>query len=128
MTGFGEQPARCRGCRPAAGCRCCVLKAPTGAAAGCSTALVHMSDLEAGEQPASRHAPAQSPGQHGGSSSSSSNAQQQAAQLIQKNYRGYRERRQLQGMGLDAGARWSEVRPSFVRNSLMRCAADGNRP
>ncbi|OAF99052.1 uncharacterized protein CC84DRAFT_415475 [Paraphaeosphaeria sporulosa] len=71
-----------------------------------------MSDLEAGEQPASRHAPAQSaPGAqspaHNGASSS--NEQERAAQLIQKNYRGYRERRQLQGMGLDAGARWSEA-------------------
>jgi hypothetical protein len=35
--------------------------------------------------------------------------QKQAAQLIQRNYRGYRERRQLQGMGLDASARWAEV-------------------
>jgi hypothetical protein len=36
--------------------------------------------------------------------------QQKAAQLIQRNYRGYRERRQLQGIGLDASARWAEVR------------------
>ena len=36
-------------------------------------------------------------------------AQQQAAQMIQRNYRGYRERRQLQGIGLDASARWAEV-------------------
>lgn len=35
--------------------------------------------------------------------------QAQAAQMIQRNYRGYRERRQLQGMGLDASARWAEV-------------------
>lgn len=35
--------------------------------------------------------------------------QQQAAQMIQRNYRGYRERRQLQGIGLDASARWAEV-------------------
>jgi hypothetical protein len=35
--------------------------------------------------------------------------QKQAAQVIQRNYRGYRERRQLQGMGLDASARWTEV-------------------
>jgi hypothetical protein len=33
-----------------------------------------------------------------------------AAQMIQRNYRGYRERRQLQGIGLDASARWAEVR------------------
>jgi hypothetical protein len=32
-----------------------------------------------------------------------------AAQLIQKNYRGYRERRQLEGMGLDPSTRWVEV-------------------
>ncbi|KAJ4319418.1 hypothetical protein N0V94_003922 [Neodidymelliopsis sp. IMI 364377] len=35
--------------------------------------------------------------------------QQKAAQMIQRNYRGYRERRQLQGIGLDASARWAEV-------------------
>jgi hypothetical protein len=39
-----------------------------------------------------------------------SEEQEQAAQMIQRNYRGYRERRQLQGMGLDASARWAEVR------------------
>ncbi|KNG46588.1 iq calmodulin-binding motif protein [Stemphylium lycopersici] len=38
-----------------------------------------------------------------------SDEQKQAAQMIQRNYRGYRERRQLQGMGLDASARWAEV-------------------
>lgn len=37
--------------------------------------------------------------------------QQEAAQMIQRNYRGYRERRQLQGFGLDASARWAEVNP-----------------
>lgn len=35
--------------------------------------------------------------------------QRQAAEMIQRNYRGYRERRQLQGMGLDASTRWAEV-------------------
>jgi hypothetical protein len=35
--------------------------------------------------------------------------QEEAAQLIQRNYRGYRERRQLEGMGLDASSRWVEV-------------------
>jgi hypothetical protein len=35
--------------------------------------------------------------------------QQDAAQMIQRNYRGYRERRQLKGIGLDASARWHEV-------------------
>lgn len=35
--------------------------------------------------------------------------QERAAQMIQRNYRGYRERRQLEGIGLDANARWSEV-------------------
>lgn len=35
--------------------------------------------------------------------------EEKAAQLIQRNYRGYRERRQLAGMGLDASARWTEV-------------------
>lgn len=35
--------------------------------------------------------------------------QKQAAELIQRNYRGYRSRRQLEGMGLDPSARWTEV-------------------
>ncbi|KAI1605551.1 hypothetical protein PtrCC142_002263 [Pyrenophora tritici-repentis] len=44
--------------------------------------------------------------------------QRQAAQLIQRNYRGYRERRQLQGMGLDANARWAEaIRDAKWRNA-----------
>jgi hypothetical protein len=36
-------------------------------------------------------------------------AEEDAAQMIQRNYRGYRERRQLKGIGLDASARWAEV-------------------
>lgn len=39
----------------------------------------------------------------------SASEQKQAAEMIQRNYRGYRERRQLQGMGLDASARWAEA-------------------
>jgi hypothetical protein len=32
-----------------------------------------------------------------------------AARMIQRTYRGHRERRQLNGIGLDASARWAEV-------------------
>ncbi|KFY45187.1 hypothetical protein V494_01087, partial [Pseudogymnoascus sp. VKM F-4513 (FW-928)] len=32
-----------------------------------------------------------------------------AAELIQRNYRGYRERRQMRGWGLDPGSRWVEA-------------------
>ena len=32
-----------------------------------------------------------------------------AAKVIQKNYRGYRERRALEGYGLDSSTRWIEV-------------------
>jgi hypothetical protein len=39
-----------------------------------------------------------------------SGEQEQAAQMIQRNYRGYRTRRQLNGMGLDASSRWAEVK------------------
>ena len=35
--------------------------------------------------------------------------EQKAAELIQRNYRGYRERRQMKGMGLDASTRWLEA-------------------
>ena len=38
-----------------------------------------------------------------------SHEEEQAAQMIQRNYRGYRERRQLAGMSLDPSARWVEV-------------------
>ncbi|KAL1656966.1 hypothetical protein SLS61_000005 [Didymella pomorum] len=52
--------------------------------------------------------------------------QQKAAQLIQRNYRGYRERRQLQGIGLDASARWAEaVRDAKWRNATrLKSRAD----
>jgi hypothetical protein len=43
-----------------------------------------------------------------------SGEQEQAAQMIQRNYRGYRTRRQLNGMGLDAESRWDEVRHSIL--------------
>jgi hypothetical protein len=36
-------------------------------------------------------------------------SEEKAAATIQRNYRGYRERRQLKGIGLDASARWAEV-------------------
>lgn len=45
----------------------------------------------------------------GRKSDTGTDEQKQAAQMIQRNYRGYRERRQLAGMGLDASARWAEV-------------------
>lgn len=45
----------------------------------------------------------------GRKSDTGTDEQKQAAQMIQRNYRGYRERRQLQGMGLDASARWAEA-------------------
>lgn len=32
-----------------------------------------------------------------------------AAALIQRNYRGYRQRREMQGFGLDPSTRWLEV-------------------
>ena len=35
--------------------------------------------------------------------------QKKAATMIQRNYRGYRERRQMKGMGLSASARWEEA-------------------
>ncbi|OCK93551.1 uncharacterized protein K441DRAFT_139834 [Cenococcum geophilum 1.58] len=38
-----------------------------------------------------------------------SHEEEQAAQMIQRNYRGYRERRQLAGMGLDSSTRWVEA-------------------
>lgn len=46
--------------------------------------------------------------------------QAQAAQTIQRHYRGYRERRQLAGIGLDASARWTEVRVFTVLDQSTR--------
>ncbi|KAF2459730.1 hypothetical protein BDY21DRAFT_336334 [Lineolata rhizophorae] len=52
-----------------------------------------------------------------------------AAQVIQRNYRGYRERRQMQGLGLDASTRWLEVclrtrsfLPAKRPKSIFECA------
>ena len=39
----------------------------------------------------------------------SANQQDTAARLIQKNYRGYRQRRQLEGYGVDPDTRWMEL-------------------
>ena len=41
--------------------------------------------------------------------SSSQDDQDAAAKVIQKNYRGYRTRRALNGFGLDSNVRWIEV-------------------
>lgn len=46
--------------------------------------------------------------------------EEHAAQMIQRNYRGYRERRQLQGIGLDASARWAEVRSAEETRCLSQ--------
>ncbi|KAH4611593.1 hypothetical protein HBH82_042950 [Parastagonospora nodorum] len=45
-------------------------------------------------------------------------SEEKAAATIQRNYRGYRERRQLKGIGLDASARWAEA----VRDAKWRAA------
>lgn len=37
------------------------------------------------------------------------NTQDQAAKVIQRNYRGWRDRRALKGYGLDPSTRWLEV-------------------
>ena len=45
----------------------------------------------------------------------SHNEQDDAARVIQKNYRGYRTRRALQGHALDSSTRWMEVRSVLSR-------------
>ena len=37
-----------------------------------------------------------------------------AAKTLQRTYRGYRERRHMQGLSLDPASRWSEVRTGAV--------------
>ncbi|KFY49893.1 hypothetical protein V496_09725 [Pseudogymnoascus sp. VKM F-4515 (FW-2607)] len=57
-----------------------------------------------------------------------------AAQLIQRNYRGYRERRQMRGWGLDSGSRWveafKEARYRHLTTPRPRSSLDefGSRP
>ena len=41
--------------------------------------------------------------------SNNSNQEAAAAQVIQRNYRGYKERRELKGWGVSGGDRWLEV-------------------
>jgi hypothetical protein len=64
-------------------------------------------NLQNGDAPPQQHN-----GQHAGQlepATLGSGEQERAAQVIQRNYRGYRTRRQLNGMGLDASMRWAEV-------------------
>lgn len=61
----------------------------------------------------------------GRKSDTGTDEQKQAAQMIQRNYRGYRERRQLQGMGLDASARWAEVRDVCHTSEDMQLMVPG---
>jgi hypothetical protein len=85
----------------------------------------HMSERVAGEQSSQHDGPAQSPSEAQSVAHHGSKEQEQAAQLIQKNYRGYRERRQLEGMGLDANSRWSEV---YALSFYCRHKTDRYRP
>ena len=48
-----------------------------------------------------------------------SHEEEQAAQMIQRNYRGYRERRQLAGMGLDPSTRWMEVCTYLILSEFL---------
>jgi hypothetical protein len=51
-----------------------------------------------------------------------------AAKLIQRHYRGYRERRQMQGRGLDASRRWDEaIKEARYRNLMKPRPRDGNQ-
>lgn len=43
-----------------------------------------------------------------------------AAITIQKNYRGYRARRQLNGLGLSTATRWTEVSLDYVELYLLQ--------
>ncbi|EMC95401.1 hypothetical protein BAUCODRAFT_53278, partial [Baudoinia panamericana UAMH 10762] len=43
----------------------------------------------------------------------SSTERSRAAEVIQRNYRGYRARREIKGLGLDPSTRWVEVRNNY---------------
>lgn len=47
---------------------------------------------------------------------------------VQKNYRGYRARRQLKGIGMDASTRWDEVCKSVREATGWRRSKVGTRP
>ncbi|KAI9723175.1 MAG: hypothetical protein M1828_004278 [Chrysothrix sp. TS-e1954] len=55
-------------------------------------------------------------------------SQNAAAQLIQRNYRGYRERRQLAGLGLDASTRWTEALKEAQYQNLIKVRSRKDRP
>lgn len=82
---------------PASTCMCLSTPRPTYD----SKAIKQMAPPEQSEGPQNAHAKHRRDPSH--------EEEKHAAQLIQRNYRGYRERRQLQGMGLDANSRWAEV-------------------
>lgn len=46
-----------------------------------------------------------------------------AAALIQRNYRGYKQRRELAGMGLDPSTRWVEVCETLLSSPLLEATA-----
>ena len=48
---------------------------------------------------------------------------EEAAKIIQRNYRGFRVRRELQGLSLNPSSRWAEVRssPRYKQCSALRC-------
>ncbi|KAH0101305.1 hypothetical protein KCU66_g15005, partial [Aureobasidium melanogenum] len=54
-----------------------------------------------------------------------SNEQEAAAEIIQRNYRGYRERREMRGLGLSASTRWFDaVQEARYRNSTQPMSRD----
>jgi len=50
--------------------------------------------------------------------------QRHAAEVIQKSYRGYRDRRALKGWGLDPSTRWLEVWNSQTRSNFPEGGTD----
>nr|XP_036587412.1 IQ calmodulin-binding motif domain protein [Colletotrichum truncatum]KAF6798354.1 IQ calmodulin-binding motif domain protein [Colletotrichum truncatum] len=66
----------------------------------------HNSEMTRHSQDDTDTAPAQPPQSPTTRGRSSSDAMNRAATLIQRNYRGYRVRREMMGMGLDASTRW----------------------
>lgn len=49
-----------------------------------------------------------------------SNLSRSVAESDQRNYRGYRERRQMRGLGLSASTRWFDVCRSFTSLALVQ--------
>ncbi|KAI9680085.1 MAG: hypothetical protein M1817_005101 [Caeruleum heppii] len=80
-----------------------------------------------GGAPRTLHVPVASDADGVASTRDGSEEEERAAGTIQRNYRGYRARRQLQGIGLDPSTRWAEAIKEARYRNLNRPRARSER-